>query len=114
MSNGTPAGGSGPSEVKVTADVPAIFADVVSSHTFGKYISKFYLARIDSDPLASGPNRATPVAQVIMPLDGFISLWVFFEHRLKLLIREGTISKSDIDQARDGMKNLPGWTDEPL
>lgn len=84
--------------VKVVSDVPVFFADNIVSQSYGAGISKFYFARIDTDVLVAGPNRTVPVAQAIMPAEGFARAVAFFNHRLKLMVRDGVISQEAVDE----------------
>jgi hypothetical protein len=101
-------------QVKIVSDIPVVFADAVSMQTYGPGISKFYLVRIDPDPLGAGSNKVAAVLQVVMPMDGFIQMWAFFEQRLKTMLKDGVISKSEIDKAREAVQQLPGSSSEPL
>jgi hypothetical protein len=86
--------------VRIAPDIPVIFADNVASHAWTTNLSKFYLVRTDSDPLAKAPNTQTNVAQVVMPNDGFIMAFAFFEHRLKAMIESGSITQEALENAR--------------
>lgn len=88
--------------VRVVPEIPAFFADGVISQSWGPGISKFYLGRIDSDPNATGEAKTVPVAQVIMPADGFVNLVTFFEHRLKTMIEKGIVTQEAVEKSRRG------------
>ena len=84
--------------VKVVQDVPVLFADGVMSQAYAPGVSKFYLYRTDSAPdVTSHPAQNIPVLQVVMPARGFAALVHFFQHRLKLMIDEGAITKAEVD-----------------
>jgi len=100
--------------VKVVQDVPVIYADGIASHANSPKISKFYFFRIDPDPNGASPGKPTFVSQVVMPMDGFLQMWAFIEHRLKLMIKAGAISKADIGAARASTRSLEGWSSDPL
>jgi hypothetical protein len=102
-----------PASVRVVSDIPVVFADGVSSQSYGIGISKFFLVRIDPDP-QSGPNRPVLIQQVVMPIDGFIQMWAFFEHRLKIMIKDGVATKDMVERFRADIGKLPGGSDEPL
>jgi hypothetical protein len=87
--------------VKIVPDVPAIFADGAISQNWGPGISKFYLGRIDADPSAQKEATSTPVAQVIMPAEGFVYMVAFFEHRVKMMVENGIISQDLVDKSRE-------------
>jgi hypothetical protein len=79
---------------------PIIFADGALSQTYAPGISKFWFYRIDVDPNAEVPAETTPVLQVIMPADQFVSMVAFFERRLELMIRDGIVTEALLEEAR--------------
>jgi hypothetical protein len=87
--------------VKIVPDIPAIFADGAISQNWGPGISKFYLGRLDADPAAQKDGTSVPVAQIIMPAEGFVHMVAFFEHRLKTMVERGVVSQDLIDKARE-------------
>jgi hypothetical protein len=111
---GSVAAASRAAVVRIAQDPQVIFADLVSTHTVGMGISKFFLARIDPDPEGVARNKIEPVAQIVMPMSGFVQMWAFFEHRLKIMKKENIISQSEIDNARATMQRLSGASSEPL
>src|SRR5271165_629208 len=80
------------SNVRIVPDTPVIFADGIVSHAWTPNLSKFYLVRYDSDPLAQSQNTQTFVAQIVMPNDGFVMAFTFLEHRLKAMLAGGSIT----------------------
>ena len=86
--------------VKIVQETPVIFADGIASHAWTQNLSKFYLVRYDSDPLAQSLNTQTFVAQIVMPNDGFVMAFAFLEHRLKVMLDGGSITKESLDKAR--------------
>lgn len=88
------------SSVRVVQDTPVVFADGVTSQSSGVGFSKFFFHRWDPDPEAKGPGKATQVLQMVMPTDGFLSMVMFFEHRIKIMVKEGSISQADVDKKR--------------
>ena len=97
------AGGSTPAPipaVKVVQDIPVLFADGVSSQSYGIGFSKFFLYRWDPDPFAKGTGTPVPILQVAMPTDGFVAMWLFFEQRIRMMVKEGALTQEDIDQKR--------------
>jgi hypothetical protein len=99
--------------VRLLPETPVIYADGVSDQSYGPGMSKFHLFRVDPAP-SSGVNELRSVVQIVMPLDSFVQMWAFFEHRLKLMIKDDVISREKIEQIRAGLRSLPGWSDEPL
>ena len=80
--------------VRVLPDIPLLFADGVSVQSYAPGISKFYLIRADPDP-SGRDNKLTTVTQVVMPMEGFVQMWAFFEHRIKVMIKAGVVDKKD-------------------
>lgn len=94
--------------VRIVQDIPAIFSDGVMSHSFIQGVSKFYLYRTDSAPDAAGGARNVPVVQVIMSAQGFAGMLHFFQHRLKLMIRDGAISQEMVNNINSINYEDPG------
>ena len=87
--------------VKIVQETPVIFADGIASHAWTQNLSKFYLVRFNSDPLAKSLNTTeTFVAQIVMPNDGLVMAFAFLEHRLKVMLDSGSITKESLDKAR--------------
>jgi hypothetical protein len=86
-----------PARVKIVPDIPVVFADGAMSQAFGPGISKFYLYRNDFDPNLSGAEN-TPVAQIVMPAEGFAAMVHFLQHRLQVMIEAKVISQEAIDR----------------
>ena len=97
----SPSGLVNPAAVKIVPDIPAIFADGAISQNWGPGISKFYLGRLDADPNAKGDGTSVPVAQIIMPAEGFVYMVAFFEHRLKTMVEKGIVSQQLVDTAHE-------------
>jgi hypothetical protein len=93
--------------VKIVPDIPTIFADGVLSQNYGPGVSKFFLGRFDADPAAQKDIASVPVAQIIMPADGFIHMMAFFEHRVKTMVEQGAIAQATVDKAREFWANNP-------
>jgi hypothetical protein len=94
--------------IKVAQDIPVIFADGVTSQSFGPGISKFYVHRVDSDPHLLTPNKVINMLQVVVPAEGFIKMTAFFEHRLRIMVANNIVSQEAVDQARDFWIKNPG------
>jgi hypothetical protein len=86
--------------VKTVQDIPVIFADGIMSQAWTQNLSKFYLVRYDSDPLAQSGNSQKIVAQIVMPNDGFVMAFAFLEHRLKTMIESGAITHESLEKSR--------------
>jgi hypothetical protein len=93
--------------VRIAPETQVIFADGIASHAWTPNLSKFYLVRYDSDPLAqAASNTQTFVAQIVMPNDGFVMSFAFLEHRLKMMLEGGAITKESVDKAREFWLNV--------
>ena len=87
--------------VRIAQDAPVVYADAIASHAWTPNVSKFYLVRFDSDARARASNTETFVAQIVMPNNGFVNMFTFMEHRLKLMIEGGILSESDLEKSRN-------------
>ena len=87
--------------VRIVPEIPAIYADTVLSQSYGPGISKFFLARFDSDPAATSVPSSVPVAQVIMPAEGFVQMVAFFQMRLQVMVDSQIISQDSVDKAHE-------------
>jgi hypothetical protein len=86
--------------VRILPDVPVIFADVTISQSWATGVTKFFLGRVEGDPDAKRDPITIPVAQIVMPAEGFVSMVAFFEHRIKAMIASGSVSQESFDKAR--------------
>jgi hypothetical protein len=92
------------SNVRLVPDLPVIFADGVTSQSYGPGISKFFFHRWDPHPQASEPVKTVPILQMVMPTDGFLGMCMFFEERLRVMVEQGFLTQADIDKKRDFYK----------
>ena len=62
-------------------------------------VVKFYFGRLD--PSLNGSNNvlARPVAQVVMPMPGFLQMAAWFEINVKKLIQEGRLTEEQVAEA---------------
>lgn len=77
-------------------ETPTFFADAVSSMWWTQEAVKVFFLRVDPDP--RGIEAPTPVAalQVVMPTNGFLNMFVYFQHRVNMLVDAGTVSREAI------------------
>ena len=94
-------------QVKIVPDIPVIFADGVSSQSYGFGVSKMYFMRYDPDPRAQNAPTETPVCQLVMPVQTFVTSVAFLEHRLKQMVADKAVTQEQIDAARQY------WMDHP-
>jgi hypothetical protein len=88
--------------------IPLIFADGVISQAYSPGIVKFYLGRNDPEIRGGSTANIVNVAQVVMPIAGFVATFVFFEQRLQMMIEGGLLNQADIDTARAALKGVSG------
>ena len=79
---------------------PTVFADGVLSMANSPSVVKFYLARIEPSLTGDGRTQLQAFAQVIMPIDGFANMFVFFEAQLRLLVKSGIITEQRLAELR--------------
>lgn len=65
----------------------------------GPNVIKFYLYRVDPTVNGEMAQQVTPCAQIIMPVDGFLTTFAFMEHAIADLIKKGELPK-DLLEAR--------------
>jgi hypothetical protein len=79
---------------------PTVFADGVTSIANSPSIIKFFLARLEPSFVGDGRSQLQAFAQVIMPMDGFASMFVFFEAQLRVLVQSGVITEQRLAELR--------------
>ncbi len=80
---------------------PTVFADAVSSLANSPNIVKFFLSRFEPSFTGDGRSQLQPFEQVIMPIDGFASMLVFFEAHLKVMVSQGYITEARLTELRE-------------
>jgi hypothetical protein len=81
-------------------NLPTVFADGVMSIANSSSVIKFFLARIEPSFAGDGRSQLQAFAQVIMPMDGFASMFVFFEAQLSVLVQSGVITEQRLAELR--------------
>lgn len=84
--------------------LPAVFIDGVASLLYNQQVVKFYLSRLDPSLTGQGAPKMTEVAQVVMPLSGFVMTAIFFEDMLGRMVEAGLVQQKDVDQLREQAK----------
>jgi hypothetical protein len=83
-----PAGRVSPGTIIATGlpppGTPVAFADGVTNFSQNKHVVKFYLYRTDPDVGGVGPAQNNIVAQVVMPVDGFVQTVLFLNKGVDL------------------------------
>jgi hypothetical protein len=70
-------------------------------------VSKFYLYRTDNDPDVTKGAKNVPVVQVVMSAQGFAGMLHFFQHRLKMMVRDGAISQDAVNKINSVIYDEP-------
>lgn len=86
---------------------PTVFADGVSTLVNSPSVVKFFLARFDPSFAGDGRSQLQAIAQVVMPLDGFATMFVFFETQLRHLVQGGFISEARLAEIRAALAGQP-------
>jgi hypothetical protein len=84
--------------------VPVVYADNVLNVSVAEHVVKIYLVRDDPSPTA--PDlvvQRAPIAELIMPIDGFIRASVFFEITLNEMVSRGLFQKEEVDRLRNAV-----------
>jgi len=84
------------------ATLPTIFADGIVNAAPSVNAMRFYLFRTDPEQRGKAEYQNQVVAQVVMPLAGFVASYVFLEKAVKKFISDGTISQEMVTTFRQG------------
>ena len=79
---------------------PTVFADGVMSLANSPTVVKFFLSRFEPSFAGDGRSQMQAFAQVVMPMDGFASMVVFFEAQLRILVKAGYITEARLAELR--------------
>ena len=79
---------------------PTVFADGVLNLAISPAVVKFYLLRYEPSLKGTNEYQTQPVAQVVMPVDGFLSAAAFLGAQVELLIRSGFTTQERYDEYR--------------
>ena len=90
----------GPAEGFPPQDLPTIFADMVANVAPTSSNIRMYLLRSDSDVSGANRVRNVPVAQIIMPVEGFVNMAVFLNQAVDKLVNVGLINREQVDWQR--------------
>jgi hypothetical protein len=86
------------------SNFPVVFADGVMSIANSAVNVKFYLARSEPSFSGDGSSVNQAFAQVIMPMDGFATMFTFFEVAIAKYITDGLIRQERVEELRDIQK----------
>ena len=88
---------------------PTVFADGVTNIANGPAVVKFFLSRSEPSFTSTGQSRMQAFAQVVMPMDGFVATFSFFEAAIKRYLSQGIISEERLNQFREANAKIK-WT----
>jgi hypothetical protein len=80
--------------------LPTVYVDAVANLQNSAGLARFYFTRLDPNITGAGSSRVTPVAQVIMPLPGFVATALFFKDQLDQMVKSGLVPQAMIEQLR--------------
>jgi hypothetical protein len=78
-------------------NMPTAFADGVANIAPSLTTVKFYLYRTDPDISGAPRYRNAIVAQVVMPIDGFVASVAFLNRSVSRLVEQGALNKEQVD-----------------
>jgi hypothetical protein len=79
---------------------PTVFADGVLSLVNSRTTVKYFLARFEPSFIGDGRSQMQAFAQVVMPMDGFAMMFVFFEAQIRVLVENGYITEEHLNELR--------------
>jgi hypothetical protein len=92
---------SAPEPTYPAFNFPTVFSDGVSNMAWSGQFVKFFLSRMEpSVNVVGAPAQQRAIAQVVMPMDGFLATFVFFEYIISSLIRDGVITEEHLNNLR--------------
>lgn len=89
-----------PSEEFPSPGLPTLFADGILNVALSASNAKFYLFRQDPSLTGSQHNKVQPIAQIVMPLEAFVTAAAFFQANVERLIANGNFPRERADQLR--------------
>jgi hypothetical protein len=96
-----------PTLVRTIPEAPVVFADGIINQVTGPGIAKFHFYREDAVVGNVDVYEKVEVLQVIMPANSFIDMVAFFEHRIRVMVKNGYVSQSHLDERRAFYSNYP-------
>jgi hypothetical protein len=80
---------------------PTVFADSVSQAASSPTVMRFLLNRFASAVnVANAPPKAPPFLQVVMPMEGFIATYIYFEALVDNLVKQKIVSEEYLEAVR--------------
>ena len=84
--------------------IPTIYADGIANILPTTEVVKFYLFRLDPNQSGVGEVQPRAIAQVILPMSGFLRAAFFFERAIKHFLNQGTLAQ----EIYDAIKKVEG------
>lgn len=81
--------------------VPVLYADGIANLSPGNQVVKLHLVRYDNPVYGDGDARIEAVAQVVLPIEGFVNTLIFFERVLTSLVEDGHVKQELVDRLRN-------------
>jgi hypothetical protein len=72
--------------------LPTIFADGVANFFHSPEVGKFYLTRVDPEFGGGSRSNHQVIAQIAMPMSGFVYTAAFFAKAVERLIEQGSVT----------------------
>lgn len=80
--------------------LPTVFADGIANVAPANGVIRFYLYRSDPDQVGGPAYKNQAIAQVVMPVSGFLQAAAFFEKSVDFFVSQGTIAHDAVIFAR--------------
>lgn len=80
------------------------FADGAMAITNSPTIVKFFMYRFEPNFAGDGRTQPQPFAQVVMPMDGFAGMAVFFDIALRHFIANNLVDPQKVDEMRAALQ----------
>jgi hypothetical protein len=79
---------------------PLLFADNAPNAVWGRGVVKFYLARTEPRMDQVGEAKDQAIAQIVMPIEGFVAATQFFARVIDAMIADGNIKAERVEEIR--------------
>ncbi len=79
---------------------PTMFADGVLNVSIAQGVVKHYMYRFEPSFQGDNQFQTQPVAQVVMPTEGFVSSVLYFSLQIEHLIKNDLITRERVEELR--------------
>jgi len=83
-----------------TSSFPVVYVDGVTGVAPGPHIVKFVLSRLEPSLQGQDKILTQPIAQIAMPLPGFLQMAFFFENAIKDMQTKGLLTAEQLAEVR--------------